>query len=767
MNSNSNAPFGREDFFIKACFGSEGPQGPAGAAGQGATVSVGKVETVQAGQSAQVLNSGTAKDAVLDFKIPKGQDGESVSLRSPHYDSYEDLAAQHPAGTAGEAYLVGEVNFIYVWDANTNSWVSVGKLGYLPQIFTDFREDVLEELSERYTKNETDGLISAHNLSPEAHADIRQALETLQLLKLVDVLPAQGESKYIYAVPQDERTTDGQLIVVLFIWTGTEWAAVGALTTSVDLTDYLKKTEAQNTYLPKQNPSATGTAEIKSVLQLVNSEGVVTFSLAAADINYIQNLSKRLGVPPNYQISRYNGTSYSDNVLWSADKGVSGGVASLGSDGKVPQEQLPNISASTGVTGLGQISTASLQTNNNYTASVSGTAAFTLPTPADTTIANKITLSLNVLANSVINWGANVNTALAEFTPGKYQIRLLWNNTSSAWSAEVLKETEASSPVKLLIRFNGSISDESASPLTLTPSRTVTAFPVYAEGQYGQQKLTCTGDSPDNYVTASGNNLPKLNFGTGDFTIRCWLTLAATYDYPVHIFYKEEDNRISCGFNRIIIKLGGSVVLNQSISGVAAGDTAYITLTRQNGTLYFFVNGSLVHSQASAEEWDLSGFTQIFKGSGVAGVGHYGIQELIVKNTCDYVADFTVPSAPFVLADGGVSDCHDADLSSLAVKAVTPNYGAGQTVENVTSGFWTNVSKTSMVICYCSDPYTENYEVKVSPNNGTTAYVVGKRYDDVNANTQVTSFSFIVPAGWSFTSTNEGTYSAYIYPLGV
>lgn len=786
MNSNSNAPFGREDFFIKACFGSEGPQGPAGAAGQGATVSVGKVETVQAGQSAQVLNSGTAKDAVLDFKIPKGQDGESVSLRSPHYDSYEDLAAQHPAGTAGEAYLVGEVNFIYVWDANTNSWVSVGKLGYLPQIFTDFREDVLEELSERYTKNETDGLISAHNLSPEAHADIRQALEALQLLKLVDVLPAQGESKYIYAVPQDERTTDGQLIVVLFIWTGTEWAAVGALTTSVDLSEYLKKTEAQNTYLPKTGGFITGTLAIareKGLIDTMMPESgsgsgytrlrvysydgswvgyVFHNTIGDASILLVDNGHLNIDVSNNKEV-RIRG----ERILTVGDKGVSGGVASLGTDGKVPQEQLPNISAATPVTGLGQVTSASFEVNKNYAASVSGTAAFTLPTPTDTTIANKITLSLNVLANSVINWGANANAALAEFTPGKYQIRLLWNNTSSAWSAEVLKETEASSPVKLLIRFNGAISDESASPLTLAPSRTVTAFPVYAEGQYGQQKLTCTGDSADNYVTASGNNLPKLNLGTGDFTIRCWLTLASGYSYPVRIFYKDDNNQISVGNDRIHVRFGGALVLNQAISGVAAGDTAYITLTRQNGTLYFFVNGSLVHSQASAEEWDLSGFTQIFKGSGVAGVGHYGIQELIVKNTCDYVADFTAPSTPFILADSGVSDLHDADLSSLAIKAVTPNYSAGQTVENVTSGSWTNVAKTSMVICYATDSYMENYEVKVSPDNGTTAYVVGKRYDDANEKTQGTSFSFIVPAGWSFTSTNEGTYSAYIYPLGV
>lgn len=354
-----------------------------------------------------------------------------------------------------------------------------------------------------------------------------------------------------------------------------------------------------------------------------------------------------------------------DTSIDSSEKGAAGGVASLGSDGKVPQEQLPNISAATSAVDLGQVTSASFEVNKNYAVSVSGSASFTLPTPADTTIANKITLSLNVLATSNIDWGVNVNAALAEFTPGKYQIRLLWNNNSSSWTAEILKETAASSSVKLLVRFNGDMVDESASPLTLTPSRTVTAFPVYAEGQYGAQKLTCTGDSVDNYVTASGDKLSKLNLGTGDFTIMCWLTLASHYAYPVRIFYKNDNNQIALGNDRIQIRIGGNLLLNQGFSGVNTGDTAYITITRQNGVLYFFVNGTLVTSQASTEAWNLSDWTQIFKGSNVGGNGHYGIQELIVKNTCDYIASFTVPTVPFVLSDNCVSDLHDIKMAEL------------------------------------------------------------------------------------------------------
>ena len=521
--------------------------------------------------------------------------------------------------------------------------------------------------------------ISAHNTDGESHADIRQALETLQLLKLVDVLPAQGESKYIYAVPQDERTTDGQLIVVLFIWTGTEWAAVGALTTSVDLSEYLKKTEAQNTYLPKTGGYIVGSLSIAKENGLIDTlmpesgsgSGYTRLRVYSYDGNWVGYLlhnkvgdaSIMLVDGGHLNISASNNKEVrirGERILTIGDKGVSGGVASLGADGKVPQEQLPSVVApATPVVDLGQVTSASFEVNKNYAASVSGGASITLPTPADTTIANKITVNLTVLSAANIDWGVNANAASAQFEPGKYQIRLLWNNTSSAWSAEVLKETAASSAVKLLVRFNGNMSDESASPLTLTPSRTVAQFPVYAEGQYGAQKLTCTGDSPDNYVLASGNNLPKLDLGTGDFTIRCWLTLASGYSYPVRIFYKDNNNQIALGHNRIHIRIGGNLLLNQGFSGVNAGDTAYITLTRQNGVLYFFVNGTLVTSQASAEAWNLSDWTQIFKGSGVSGTGHYGIQELIVKNTCDYIASFTVPTAPFVLADNGVSDLHD------------------------------------------------------------------------------------------------------------
>lgn len=55
--------------------GEQGIQGEKGDPGP-ATIKIGKVETVDNDKEAQVLNSGTLTDVILDFKIPKGNKGD-------------------------------------------------------------------------------------------------------------------------------------------------------------------------------------------------------------------------------------------------------------------------------------------------------------------------------------------------------------------------------------------------------------------------------------------------------------------------------------------------------------------------------------------------------------------------------------------------------------------------------------------------------------------------------------------------------------------
>lgn len=56
--------------------GGTGEQGPKGDKGDAATIEVGNVITLDAGQSAQVINRGTTSAAIFDFRIPKGDKGD-------------------------------------------------------------------------------------------------------------------------------------------------------------------------------------------------------------------------------------------------------------------------------------------------------------------------------------------------------------------------------------------------------------------------------------------------------------------------------------------------------------------------------------------------------------------------------------------------------------------------------------------------------------------------------------------------------------------
>ena len=58
--------------------GAQGPTGATGPAGSSATIAVGTVTTLAAGQNASVTNSGTASAAILNFSIPAGTEEQQA-----------------------------------------------------------------------------------------------------------------------------------------------------------------------------------------------------------------------------------------------------------------------------------------------------------------------------------------------------------------------------------------------------------------------------------------------------------------------------------------------------------------------------------------------------------------------------------------------------------------------------------------------------------------------------------------------------------------
>ena len=77
--------------------GPQGPAGPAGANGTAATITVGTTTTGEPGTDATVTNVGTPSNAVLNFVIPRGEDG----IQGP-------IGPQGPQGPAGVDGTDGE-----------------------------------------------------------------------------------------------------------------------------------------------------------------------------------------------------------------------------------------------------------------------------------------------------------------------------------------------------------------------------------------------------------------------------------------------------------------------------------------------------------------------------------------------------------------------------------------------------------------------------------------------------------------------------------
>ena len=113
------------------------------------------------------------------------------------------------------------------------------------------------------------------------------------------------------------------------------------------------------------------------------------------------------------------------------------------------------------------------------------------------------------------------------------------------------------------------------------------------------------------------------------------------------------------------------------------------------------------------------------------------------------------------------------NLNSLGTKVITdacsPDY-SGYISGMAQANTYIQVSKNSEVIVYFIDPYGVDAYAYVSPDNGITRYIVGRLYNDqTQGYTKGTSFTFLVPSGWYFTSAHEqiqaNPFSYYIYPL--
>ena len=118
----------------------------------------------------------------------------------------------------------------------------------------------------------------------------------------------------------------------------------------------------------------------------------------------------------------------------------------------------------------------------------------------------------------------------------------------------------------------------------------------------------------------------------------------------------------------------------------------------------------------------------------------------------------------------GIESRTNIDITNLSAvgKSLIANYSMPDYEKEITTSgnrdTWIQVQKDSFVVAYGSDPYLEDILAYVSPDK-TKTYIVGRRSDDTNGQTEGTSFSFFVPKGWYCKSNFENGNTYRIYQL--
>jgi hypothetical protein len=121
--------------------GPQGPQGAQGVPGVNATISVGTVNTTDAGTNATVTNSGTSSAAILNFNIPRGATGQQGNIGpqgvpgsrgSKIFTGINAPTSSNPSPTGllgNDQYLATSNGNWYIYDASgSGAWSLQGNI---------------------------------------------------------------------------------------------------------------------------------------------------------------------------------------------------------------------------------------------------------------------------------------------------------------------------------------------------------------------------------------------------------------------------------------------------------------------------------------------------------------------------------------------------------------------------------------------------------------------------------------------------------------
>lgn len=154
------------------------------------------------------------------------------------------------------------------------------------------------------------------------------------------------------------------------------------------------------------------------------------------------------------------------------------------------------------------------------------------------------------------------------------------------------------------------------------------------------------------YMTVS--NSTSLQFGTGDFTIECWVYRSASgvaHTIMSKGFVPVPNNGwvLQINASNQLIWSSGTSTLKTSTTTIGAGTWTYVAITRSGTTAYMFISGTL----EGASFTDNANYNQVndmkvgADRNNANSFNGYLDDIRITKGVCRYTATFTAPTAAF------------------------------------------------------------------------------------------------------------------------
>jgi hypothetical protein len=168
-----------------------------------------------------------------------------------------------------------------------------------------------------------------------------------------------------------------------------------------------------------------------------------------------------------------------------------------------------------------------------------------------------------------------------------------------------------------------------------------------AQSQFGGASLLLDGTG--DYI--GGPSGSPFNFGTGDFTVECFVRMASLTGIQ-QVFAGSQNGDVSIYMDGGVPAIGRrSVAVDQTgSSGVSVDTWTHVAWSRAAGTLRIFVAGTSVASAANGNGYDAGGGNVIVGCSTTGGAFPFNgwMDEIrITKGVGRYTSNFTPPSAAF------------------------------------------------------------------------------------------------------------------------